>query len=746
MSIFSTRRVARACAERPKTVIAVWAVVLAASAAVIVSLLAGVLSNDQQFVNTPEAARAIDQMEALGVQDGVTETVVLTARDGSFRDPARMRAADALAQRIRALGPDVVTRVIPASADPRLVSKDTRVALIPVEMAGGVTTATDNIGRVLDLTAAADGRDGIDVAVTGVASINEAVNTVSEQDLRKGEAIGIGVGLIVLLIVFVALVAAVIPLILALVSITLALALTALVGQIGDLSFFVTNMVSMMGLALGIDYSLFILSRFREERAAGVPKLDAIERAGATSARAVFFSGMTVVVALVGLLIVPLSVFISLSVGAILVAISAVLAATTLLPAIMSLLGDRVNAGNVASLAQLLGLRKLAARMRGTGESPFWRRAVTRVMRRPVLWFVATAGLLVIASLPYWGMNTGASDVTSLPRDIEARQAYETLQRDFTVGEVSPIRIPVVGDATSPANAAQIRAVERTAATIPALGPPALVPAPSGNGAVLTVPVLVSSTSAPAEAAVRALRDATTLNVGGATALNVDYFDMSDRYLPFVVAIVLACSFLILLVAFRSIVAPLVAILLNLLSVGAAFGILTLVCQDGVGAEILGFQAVDTVEAWIPIFLFAVLFGLSMDYHVFLLSRIKERYVTTRDNRESIAYGIASSGRLITGAALIMVAVFGGFATGRLVMFQQMGFGLAVAILIDATLVRGILVPALMSVLGDRNWYLPRWLGWLPEFSVEGAADDRTDGRPLTPTPPVATERAATPD
>jgi RND superfamily putative drug exporter len=221
---------------------------------------------------------------------------------------------------------------------------------------------------------------------------------------------------------------------------------------------------------------------------------------------------------------------------------------------------------------------------------------------------------------------------------------------------------------------------------------------------------------------VERLRAATDLPVGGAAAENLDYFDIADRYLPIVVAIVLALSFLILLLAFRSIVVPIVAIVLNLLSVGAAFGLMTLVSQEGVGAEIFGFQQVDTVEAWIPIFLFAVLFGLSMDYHVFLLSRIRERYLATGSNAESITHGISSSGRLITGAALIMVAVFGGFAAGQLVMFQQMGFGLAVAVLIDATLVRGVLLPATMRLLGDLNWHLPKALDWLPHVSIEGPA------------------------
>lgn len=710
--MLSTRTLARRSAEHPKRVIGIWAVILVLAVGTFGALLSGVLSPSFTFINSPEAVRADDQMTELGQTEAVHEQVVLTAPTGTtFRDPAVMAHATALAQEIDALGSDVVTRVIPPTASPQLVSDDGTTAVIAVEMAGDLTDANDEISKVTDITQAADGTDGMGVMMAGIASMNHETNGISEEDLLVGESIGIAIGLIILLLVFGAVVAALIPIIMALVAIAVALALTALVGQIGELSFFVQNMVTMMGLALGIDYTLFILSRFREERAAGVPTVDAIERAGATSGRAVLFSGLTVIVALLGLLIVPMSVFLSLALGAMLVALASVSAGLTLLPALLALLGDRVNRGRLGRLGRVQAT---------PSENGFWARLVRMVTRRPALWLVGTVVVLLAAASPYLGITTGASGVTSLPKDSESRLAFETLERQFSVGDVSPIRIPVMGDPDSTENTAQVAAVRATAQANPVLGEPSFVTSPTAAGGVLTVPLLVDATSPEAETAVRDLRDATTLNVGGTTAFNVDYFDMADRYLPIVVAIVLGFSFLILLVAFRSVVVPVVAILLNVLSVGAAFGLLTLVCQKGVGADIFGFQQVDTVEAWIPLFLFAVLFGLSMDYHVFLLSRIRERVQGKGNTNAAIAYGISSSGRLITGAALIMVAVFSGFATGRLVMFQQMGFGLGVAILLDATLVRGILVPSVMSLLGDRNWYLPRFLQWLPKISLEG--------------------------
>jgi len=716
-SILSPAAWARRSAAHPWRVIGAWGAAFLVALVVMGALLSGVLTSDTTFTRNPESKRALNAIEQqVGARDAVVEQVVLQTGSGTFQDPAPRAAVQSLASNLRALGPAIVTSVgtpfVAAQGAP--ISKDGRTTVIPVTMTGDIGTANDNVHRVLDAANAYEGRAGLTVHVAGQASINHDVNKTASKDLEKGEAFGIPIALIILLLVFGALVSALLPVILAIVAIVVALALTSLVGQIGDLSFFVTNMITMMGLAVGIDYALFIVSRYREERSGGREKLAAIERAGDTASRAVFFSGLTVIVALIGLLIVPMSVFISLAVGAILVVASAVLAAQTLLPAMLSVLGDRIEAGRLSRLVP----KRVRRERTGPG---FWPRVVGGVMRRPWLSLISAGGLLVIAAVPYFGINTGASGVESLPPNLQSRQGFEILQKEFSVGGIAPARIPIVGDPSGAENRAEIQRITRDVAGDPVLGTPHLTNV-STRGAVLEVPVNADATSNAAQDAVKRLRADTSLPVGGQTSENLDYFAVANDYLPIVVVLVLALSFLVLLLAFRSIVVPLVAIAMNLLSVGAAFGILTLVSQDGVGASILGFQQVDTVEAWIPLFLFSVLFGLSMDYHVFLISRIRERYRRTGDNVDAITWGISSSARLITGAALIMVAVFFGFASGDLVMFQQMGFGLGVAVLLDATLVRGVLVPATMRLLGDWNWYLPKSLNWLPHLSVEGEA------------------------
>jgi RND superfamily putative drug exporter len=579
-----------------------------------------------------------------------------------------------------------------------VTSRDGTVALVPVVLAGKLATAGDHAGKVIDASQAAAAKAGATALVTGQGSIDHDTRIVAKSNLSTGETIGIPVALIILLLVFGAAVSALLPVMLAIVAIVVSLALTALVGQAFDISFFVTNMITMMGLAVGIDYVLFIVSRYREERAGGLEKLDAIERAGQTASRAVLFSGITVVVALVGMLIVPTTIFVSLATGAILVVLSAVAAAMTLLPAVLSLLGDRIEKGQVSRL--------IPSRVRG-GRG-FWPRAVAAVMRRPVVSVVAAAGLLLVLAIPYLSIDTGAAGVSSLPASLQSRQGFDLLQKEFTVGTIAPAQVPVTGSD-------EARQIEAAIAGNPRFGTPSL------HDGVLSIPVNADPTSPAAVAAVRHLRAIAASPVGGQTSSNIDYFDIVDHYLPIVVALVLGLSFLVLLIAFRSVVVPLVAMVMNLLSVGAAYGLLVLVGQKGVGAGLLGFTRVDTIEAWIPLFLFSVLFGLSMDYHVFLLSRIRERWDETGDTEDAIVHGITSSARLITGAAAIMVAVFGGFAAGQLAMFQQMGFGLAVAVLIDATIVRTVLVPATMKLLGRWNWYLPRSLDWLPHVAVEGA-------------------------
>ena len=584
-----------------------------------------------------------------------------------------------------------------------------------------VNQAHTKIGPVIALADRANGHGGFRVLVTGDATLSRDFTQLSESDLQTGEAIGIPIALLILLAVFGTVVAALVPVVLALFSIVVALALAALIGHISPLSFFVVNMLTFMGLAVGIDYSLFIVSRYREERRGGREQLDAMTVAGDTASRAVLFSGMTVVLALVGMLIVPTKIFVSLAAGAILAVLVAVVAALTLLPAMLSLLGDRIEALRVPVSGawpqeQRPPPRRLVAdrrpghappgdRARGHDRHPARRRDPVHEHPHRLL------GRLQPARQRQ--RQAGIPDPESrLLRRRRHAGGDRGRRRDRHAGR--PAGVPPAPERAWPR---------------PPLRAAAPRPHPAKRLAVITVPVAGDPNSNSALNAVRDLRSSylpTALRgsglhayVDGASAQNLDYFAITDRYLPIVFALVLGLSFVLLTLAFRSIVVPASSIVMNLLSVGAAYGLLVLVTQQGVGAGVFGFQQVPVVEAWIPLFLFSVLFGLSMDYQVFLLSRIRERYDQRGDSRESVAYGIGSTAQLITGAALIMVAVFAGFAAGQLVMFQQMGFGLGVAILIDATLVRTILMPAWMELLGDRSWYLPHFLAWLPDLRVE---------------------------
>ena len=730
----STEALARACAGRPKWTLGAWLVVVLVSFVVIALLLGDALTSDGDVTSNPESKRAEALIHAsFPPEPTASEIIVVRSERYGVSDPAFEAKVQALSESANALPAVAETQSFHDSGDESLVSNDRQATLIPV------ITRGDDVVPLVELVQSADGKEGFQVSITGSLTADADFEKLSEEDLQKGELlIGLPAALIILLLVFGAVVAGLVPVLLGLLSIVIAVALTALVGQAFEVSFFVVNMISAMGLALGIDYALFILSRFREERGRGLEKVDAIVASGATASRAVLFSGIAFVLAMCGMLLVPDTILRSLALGAILVGIVSVLAALTLLPALLSLLGDRVNALQVP----VIGRRAIKS---AGSVSPFWSWLVGGVMRRPLLSLVAATALLLALALPVLSINTGFSGLSTLPDRFPSKQGYDALTRDFPGTGVDPAQIIVQGDASSAPVQTAIGELTRSLGDQEAFGRPTQATAGNGDAVLISVPVAGDADGTAATAAIRHLRsdlipaafgdlDATVL-VGGATAESVDYFDIVGSWLPIVFAFVLGLSFILLTIAFRSIVIPAVAIALNLLSVAAAYGLLVLVFQKGVGADLLGFQQVDTVEAWVPLFLFSVLFGLSMDYQVFLLSRIKERYSQTGDTAGAVSFGVGSTARLITGAALIIIAVFSGFAAGDLVMFQQMGFGVAVALLIDATIVRSILVPASMKLLGDWNWYLPSRLGWLPDVHVEGHAPD---ARPEPPaiTPP----------
>ncbi|HSL64727.1 MAG TPA: MMPL family transporter [Gaiellaceae bacterium] len=684
-----TARLVRWCSHHPWRVLLVWAALVAASAAAVALALPDVLDSEARVpqsarTDSQQARRLLEERLPEALREDV-ELLVLRGDDVAGAAAALRRAG-----------------ATPLAAEAS-VRRDGGAAILPFRLGG------TPIEEVLPTV------EHLDAEVYGGAIVDRDFREVSQSDLRRGEAFGVAAALVILVLVFGALVAALLPLALAGIAIAVSLGVVTLVGQAATLSIFVTNIVAGMGLALGIDYALFVVSRYREERLLGRAPAAAIEVAGATAGRAVTFSGVAVAVALSSMLFPPDSVLRSLGAGASIVAVVSVAGALTLLPALLGLLGDRIDAVRIP-------------RAGGTGETEgrFWSWAATAVMRRPVTSLVLSGGLLLACALPVLGLETGSSGVSTLPERTPARQGFELLDETFSIGRESPARVVGAG----PAGGAVGRLRAALAADV-ALGTPRERRSGDGTLLLLDVPVAGDPTGEEAVAAVERLREryvpaarfpaGTTVVVGGETANHADYVALNDAARPWVFAFVLGLSFVLLMLAFRSVVVPAKAILLNLLSVGAAYGLLVLVFQQGVGNELLGLDRVETIEVWVPLLLFAVLFGLSMDYHVFLLSRIRERYLETGDNTAAVAFGVATTGRIITGAALIIVVVFVGFALGDLVMFQQIGFGVAVALLLDATVVRSVLVPASMRLLGDWNWYLPRWLSWLPHVELERA-------------------------
>jgi uncharacterized membrane protein YdfJ with MMPL/SSD domain len=716
-----TERLAQVSSRRPWLVVGLWLLVILTAFVLVAMFLA--FEGEAEITRTTESKQAARILEEGFPQEAtsglaITEVVVVRAESGDAGAQATRTRVAALADELRKAGAE---QVVTYGEEQRLVSQDgdSTVLLLALGPDG-----EDDVEDVVDVVERLDDEPAYRAAVTGERTADADEDEASLEDLKKGELFfGAPLALVVLLLVFGAVVAGLVPLMLAIVSIVVALALVALLAQAYDLSVFTQNMLIGMGLALGIDYSLFTLSRYREERLEDRERPDAIATAGATAGRAVLFSGSAFVLAMLGLLLVPSTIFRSLAAGAILVGVVSVIAALTLLPAMLALLGDRVNALRIPFFGR-------AAEQAGR-EGRFWSAIVARVVRRPAVSLALSAGLLLALAVPVLALDTGTSGAATLPDRFESKQGYLLLREEFPKQSTEPVEIAVVGDVDSAAVTGALARFEQELARRPIFGEPVVEANDAGTVARITVPIAGNPDGEEAIGAVRELRSEVVprafssadagVYVGGDTAEELDYHDTVNFWLPLVLLFVLGLSFVLLTLAFRSIVVPATAIGTNLLSVGAAYGLLVLVFQKGVGNELLGLREAETIDAWVPLFLFAVLFGLSMDYQVFLLSRIRERYTQTGDTDAAISFGIGSTARLITGAALIIIAVFWGFAMGDTIAFQQMGLGIAVALLIDATIVRSVLVPATMKLLGERNWYLPSWLRWLPDVHVEGA-------------------------
>lgn len=736
----------RLCTRRPWTTIGIWLVLVIVGGLLSATLLDSATTSEQRMSSSAESQRAARLLETrLRGPAPVTETVIVQSEFLTVDAPAFRERVETLYEDILSLGSSVVTagQHYYQQDNESLVSQNRMTTIMPLVLTGALEEAEGNVEQILDIVAEADAESDFSVLVVGAASISAETNELARSDLEKGERFGVPVALVILLALFGAVVASLIPLGLAVASIIIALGLVALIGQTFEMVFFVTLIVTMIGLAVGIDYSLIVISRFRNEMARSLDKYEATAQAAATAGHTVLFSGTTVVIALCGMFLVPFLFFQSLALGAILVVLVAMVATFTLLPAVLVLLGPKVNLLPVP----FFGRAKVKSSQPRRGFWEFITRVVTRF---PVVSVLAVGIPMLVVSSFYFDIETGLSGIDSFPDGAQTKDAFFIMEEEFSFGLVNPTDIVVDGDVSDPrvegamdSLAASVREDERFQVIPP---DPTANPGElwtrnqMGDLALMTVAIPGESYSATAVDAVYVLRDQhvpaafngvpATVLVGGVSAATADVFAITDRYTPVVFAFVLGFSFIILMLVFRSIVIPIKAVAMNLLSVGMAYGLLVLVFQKGVGADLLRFQRAEVIDAWIPLFLFSILFGISMDYHVFLLGRIRERYDQTGNNAEAVVYGLRSTAGIITGAALIMVAVFGAFASGQTIINQLVGFGLAVAVLVDATLVRSILVPATMELLGKRNWYLPSFLRWLPDLRVEpsGVTTEPGDG------------------
>jgi uncharacterized membrane protein YdfJ with MMPL/SSD domain len=482
-------------------------------------------------------------------------------------------------------------------------------------------------------------------------------------------------------------------------------------------------MILLIGLAVGVDYSLFYLRREREERAAGRSNEAALQAAAATSGRAVLISGLTVMIAMAGLYLSGISSIAGYATGTILVVAVSMLGSLTVLPAVLSLLGDRVEKGRIPFHGRLK--RRMAA-------FGLWSRIIDRVMRRPLVAALISGGLLVALAVPALGLHTTLSGNESLPRDVKVVQTYDRIQAEFP-SQSSPavVALKAADVTTAPVKAAIARLDAKAVAHKDLFAGRSHVEVSDDKTvAVLALPMAGKGTDAASDKALDALRGeivprtvgavpGVQAEVTGETAAIRDFNDALSSHILYVFAFVMFAAFMLLLVTFRSLVIPIKAILLNLLSVGAAYGLLVLVFQKGLGESLLGFKSNGGIEAWLPVFLFVILFGLSMDYHVFIISRIREAFDRGMSTGDAVSHGIKSTAGTVTSAAVVMVGVFAMFATMSDLGMKELGVGLAAAVLIDATIVRGVLLPASMKLLGRWNWWLPRSLGWLPQIARE---------------------------
>jgi RND superfamily putative drug exporter len=732
-----TARAARWSATHRRTAVLGWfAFVVVAYA---IGAAVGTVTLKQDDVGNGESRAANQVLARQFPRERAAEQVLVQSRNGPLRGSEYRVAVDELVARLSRI-PAVSQIESPLGrGNEGQRSTDRTAALVTFQITGDPETAQDRVAPALAATAAVQrAHPGLFVGEFGDASANKAIMKRIGDDFRRAEVTSLPVTLLILVVAFGALVAAGIPLLLGITAVAAALGLTALFSHVMRVDPTINSVILLIGLAVGVDYSLFYLRRTREERGRGHTSSDALQIAAGTSGRAVLFSGFVVLTAMAGMFLMGSSTFASFGAGTVLVVSIALLGSLTVLPAVLSKLGDRVERGRIPFLAR---------RRARDGDSRFWGAVVGGVMRHPIVWGGAAAALMIALAIPAFSLHTVDSGFQGLPQDLQVMKVYNRIQKPFPGGAGPAVVVVSARDVTGPTVTAGISALRRAALASGSMHEPISVEASRSRQAVrVLIPLAGTGTDAASNRALDTLRHevipatlgkvpGVTTRTTGWTAGSRDFNDSMKAHAPIVFAFVLGLAFVLLLLTFRSIVIPLKAIVLNLLSVGAAYGVLVLIFQRGNLESLLHFRSVGGVTDWLPLFLFVILFGLSMDYHVLILSRVRECYEAGMSTDDAVANGIRATASVVTSAAGVMVAVFAIFATLGMLDFKMMGVGLAVAVLLDATIVRAVLLPATMKLLGDWNWYLPRWLEWLPTMGREASSDPGFPGLEASPHP-----------
>jgi RND superfamily putative drug exporter len=675
-----------------------------------------------------ESGRAQKLLANADFKQPATESVLIQNQKLVANDPAFAAVVKDVVRRISKLREvtNVRSPLSGAVTSEGQISSDGHSALVRFDIKGKQEDAQDHVQSALDVTAAAQrAHPDFIVEEFGDASAQKALDKTLGDDFNRAEKLAVPATLIILIFAFGALVAAGVPVLLAFSGVLAAIGLSALVSHGIAASDATQSVILLVGMAVGVDYSLFYLKRDREERAQGQDAHNALLRTARTSGQAVLISGLTVLIAVAGMMVVGDPTFESVGIGTMLVVAVAILGSLSVLPAVMHRLGANVDRGRIPLL------HRISSR---TGDSRLWGAILRPVLRQPAISATLAAAALIVLTIPAFGLSTKFPSITDLPPSIPIVKTFDRVEKAFPgspVPVVVAVKAPDVTRYEITQGVLDMRDEARDTGrfTLPA----DIVINPSHTVLRFTMPIATAnSRSSTAYAALKDLREriipetigtapGAEVAVTGETAGNKDFNTLMKTHMPLVFAFVLGLAFVLLLMTFRSIVIPIKAILLNMLSVGASYGILVLVFQHHWAEGILDFKSNGGIASWLPLFLFVLLFGLSMDYHVFILSRVKELYDRGVPTEEAVARGIRTTAGTVTSAAIVMVAVFAIFASLRAIDIKQMGFGLAVAILLDATIIRGVLLPATMKLLGDWNWYLPRWLEWVPDLSSEAA-------------------------